>query len=75
MVEVIISLTGFLLIQLILFSITGFWSIGQKVTKLANDISHVQKSIVEMKGEMQNVYSRINDIDQRLSRLEGKTST
>ena len=49
MVDVIISLVGFLLIQLVLFSIAGFWGLGGKVNKLANDISHIKEDILEIR--------------------------
>ena len=37
----------------------------QKVSSMCNDISHVRENI-------KSIYDRLNDIDRRLSKLEGK---
>ncbi|MCL0060944.1 hypothetical protein M1N88_03635 [Dehalococcoidia bacterium] len=49
MFDILFSMIGFLLIQLALFSIAGFWGLGGEVNKLANDISHIQEDILEIR--------------------------
>ena len=62
----------------ILLAAFAYGRMTEKVKQMGNDMSHISEDIsairAELRSEVKNIYIRVNDIDQRLSRLEGKIS-
>ena len=50
MIDILITLAGFVAIQVVLFTVCGLWNIGQKISKLCNHISEIQADVGELKG-------------------------
>jgi uncharacterized protein YoxC len=59
-------LTFGLNILILIVSIAGFLKI------MKNDLCHLQKGQEEMKKSVDHIYSKVNGLCQRVSRIEGK---
>ena len=77
MIEALIG-AGIILGLNILLATFAYGRMTEKVKQMGNDVTHISEDIstmrAELKSEIKNIYVRINDIDQRLSRLEGRLS-
>lgn len=77
MIEALIG-AGIILGLNILLAAFAYGRMTEKVKQMGNDTSHISEDVsamrAELRSEVKNIYIRINDIDQRLSRLEGKIS-
>jgi len=67
---------GIILVLNILLATFAYGRMTERVKRMSNDMTHISKDVSAMRGELnievKIIYSRINDIDQRLSRLEGR---
>ena len=77
MIEALIGASIILSLNILLVAF-AYGRMTERVKQMGNDLSHISEDIstmrVELKSEIKNIHARINDIDQRLSRLEGKIS-
>ena len=77
MIEALIGASVILCLNILLATF-AYGRMAERVKQMGNDLSHISEDIstmrAELKSEIKNIYARINDIDQRLSRLEGKIS-
>jgi uncharacterized protein YoxC len=55
-----------LTIVLLVVSCAGFIKI------MRNDLTHLQKAVDELKTDCKHIFSKVNGLCQRVSRLEGK---
>ncbi len=75
MLEALIAVISLTLLNIAL-AIYNYGRLVSRVEALGNHLTHLDEEMskmrVEITAEIKNIYTRINDIDRRLSRLEGK---
>ena len=77
MIEALIGASVILGLNILLVAF-AYGRMTERVKQMSNDLSHISEDTsamrAELRSEIKNIHARVNDIDQRLSRLEGKIS-
>ncbi|MCL0050427.1 hypothetical protein M1N22_01045 [Dehalococcoidia bacterium] len=59
MIDILITLAGFVAIQVVLVTVCGLWNIRQEINKLCNHISEIQADVGELKEILGNRNRRV----------------